>query len=98
MTTHGSRNKNNLTILHISNDYSWTKVHSNLYAELDRLACVQKIFIPLRSTVHKGYNAFPFETLGSELVYSPILNKAHRLLFRSKTKFLFRSIQNSVEL
>src|SRR5690606_28584970 len=81
-----------------SNDYSWTKVHSNLYAKLDRLGCVQKVFVPLRSSVHKENNLFTFNTFGSEVVFSNILSKYHRLFFRNKINFLFENIIKSVNL
>lgn len=79
----------NLSILHICNDFSYTKVHKNLYSKLDELqAGSQIIFNPLQKKNNKGKNKICFEDSESEIVYSKLLLKHHRFLFLNKIKFL----------
>ena len=43
-------------ILHICNDFSLTKVHSNLYKSIDELNIPQIIFNPVREATPIGNN------------------------------------------
>lgn len=85
-------------ILHICNDYSWTRVHKNLYAALDREGLRQSVFHPLRHPSFKGSNAIPFDVGGSGIVYSEQLKKVHRYFFGQKINFLYRDLERKVLL
>lgn len=79
----------NLNLLHICNDFSYTKVHKNLYSKLDELQVgSQIIFNPLQKETNKGKNKIYFDDSGSEVVYSKLLQKRHRFLFLNKINFL----------
>lgn len=62
-------------ILHISNDYTGSKVYKNLFSELDRQDLIQTIYTPIRSKSQVGLNAIEFQNINSKIIYSPILNK-----------------------
>ncbi len=87
-----------MNILHICNDFSYSKVHTNLYENLDSIGIQQIIYHPLRSTDNKGKNVFEFNVNDSEVVYSSILKRYHRLFFKKKIDFLYDDIINKVDL
>lgn len=76
----------NISVLHICNDFLWTKVHRNLYFNLDQLRVSQKIFTPLRGTSNKGNNTINFNVEDSKILYSSLLNNYHRFFFKYKIK------------
>ena len=84
-------------VLHICNDFPYTKVHRNLYQELDKIGYCQLIFHPLRNEVVKGENSILFENIKSQIVYSKKIKKYHRLLFEAKTRFLYKSLISQIE-
>lgn len=79
-------------ILHICNDFSGTKVHQNLYSALDKLGLEQIIYHPLRNNKNIGENAIHFSISSSFVIYSNVLRKYHRILFRNKINFLYKSL------
>lgn len=81
-----------LSVLHICNDFLWTKVHSNLYVNLDQLAVIQKIFTPIRGNSNKENNSINFNVEDSKVLYSSLLNNYHRVFFKSKRKKVFRIV------
>ncbi|WP_299153176.1 glycosyltransferase family 4 protein [uncultured Christiangramia sp.] len=85
-----------LSILHICNDFPYTKVHRNLYRELDKIGHCQLIFHPLRSNTVKGENTIDFKNMDSRIIYSPKIKSYHRLIFEAKTKFLYSSLVNQI--
>lgn len=85
-------------VLHICNDFSWTRVHVNLYSRLDCLGLNQTIFNPLRNEKNKENSTIHFQTLGSSIVYSKILKKHHRFFFKRKISFLYKSLNEKVDL
>ena len=84
-------------ILHICNDFSHSKVHANLYKELDNLGFSQKIFCPLRQERKRKSNVFTFKEPNSQIIYSRLLKKYHKFLFHSKIKFLYEDILNQIQ-
>lgn len=80
-------------ILHISNDFLWTKVHRNLYAQLDRLGLRQDVFTPLRRHSNTANNPIHFETPGSAIRLSGMLSAYHRVFFKQKIRKLFRDLE-----
>ena len=81
-----------LRILHLSNDFLWTKVHRNLYAQLDQLGVRQEIFTPLRRHSNPDNNRIDFAVPGSAVRFSGVLSGYHRVLFRQKIRKLFRDL------
>lgn len=88
-----------MRVLHICNDYSYSKVYKNLYQELDLLGVEQIIYHPLRTDKNRGSNQFDFVTESSQLVYSSfLLKKYHRVFFRLKTNSLFKDLENQIDV
>lgn len=79
-------------ILHISNDFLWTKVHRNLYTQLDRLGVRQDIFTPLRKHSNPDNNRIDFQVPGSAISLSGVLSAYHRVLFKQKIRKLLRDL------
>lgn len=79
-------------ILHISNDFLWTKVHRNLYTQLDRLGVRQDIFTPLRKHSNPDNNQIDFAVPGSAVRFSSVLSGYHRVFFRQKIRKLFHDL------
>jgi len=84
--------------LHICNDFSKSKVHKNLYSQLDNLGLEQIIFNPIRKNTPLGNNSFDFKTANSKIIYSKMLKKYHRILFRKKINFLFNELDSKYDL
>ena len=84
--------------LHICNDFSLTRVHSNLYKALDKNGISQTIFNPVRATTPIGNNSFDFATENSGIVYSKEMNKLHLVYFESKIRFLYKDLKQKVNL
>lgn len=80
-------------VLHICNDFLWTKVHRNLYVHLDRLGVPQEIFTPVRKTSNKENNRIAFEVDGSCVRYSGMLPDYHRIFFKAKIRKLFKDLE-----
>lgn len=82
-----------LSVLHICNDFLWTKVHRNLYAQLDRLAVRQEVFTPLRKRSNKDNNQIAFAVPGSQVSYSGVLKDYHRVFFKAKIRKLYGDLE-----
>lgn len=81
-----------LRLLHISNDFLWTKVHRNLYTQLDRLGVRQDVFTPLRKHSNPENNRIAFTVAGSAIRFSGVLSGYHRVFFKHKIRKLFRDL------
>lgn len=79
--------------LHICNDFSHTKVHKNLYSNLDELGLEQVIYNPIRQNTPIGNNNIKFNSLNSKIIYSKKLKKKHKVLFRNKINYLLKDIE-----
>lgn len=86
-----------MKILHICNDFSYTRVHSNLYRALDRNGVNQVIFHPLREEKNRGKNFEDFPFKKSKILYSELLKGYHRFLFRFKVKFLYSNLSKQID-
>lgn len=80
-------------ILHISNDFLWTKVHRNLYTQLDLRGVQQEVFTPLRKHSNPGNNRIDFQVPGSAIRLSGVLSHYHRVFFKQKIRKLFRDLE-----
>ncbi|WP_400262002.1 glycosyltransferase family 4 protein [Sphingobacterium sp. SG20118] len=88
-----------MRVLHICNDFSYSKVYKNLYEQLDSLDIQQIVYHPLRHVENIGKNVFPFKVVESEVVYSKVFIKwYHRFLFRRKVNLLYKDLLSSVDV
>lgn len=85
-----------MKVLHLSNDFAGSTVHAELYQRLDAEGVSHIIYCPVRHQNLIGRNAF--EGANSEIIYSPILKKIHRLLFHLKINALVKDVEQKVDL
>jgi len=88
-----------MNILHICNDYSYSKVYKELYQEIDKRHICQFIYHPLRSKKNIGINQFEFITPSSKLIYSNFLiKKTDRIFFHLKTNKIYNDLVKQVNV
>lgn len=87
-----------MKILHIASDFSNTKVHSNLYRELDILGVDQIVFNPIRiirrDTI--GRNEFPAHN--TQFVYADVVKPIHHYLYHVKNLCLYKTLLKMVNV
>jgi glycosyltransferase involved in cell wall biosynthesis len=83
------------TVLHVCNDLYYSKVHTNLYRELDHAGVKQVVFSPVRK--HTPENNI-FEGENTTFIYAHILKRVHRLFFFHKVERTVREIEKKVDL
>ena len=76
-----------MKILHICNDFCLTKVHYNLYSELDRLGIEQTVFNPVRDArlVNQNY----FEGEHTTIIYAHVVKPWHKYAYHLKRQHVF---------
>ena len=85
-------------VLHISNDYTGSKVYKNLVSELDKLCLQQFVYTPIRDENKNGENDIEFKTIGSKIIYSQILNyHLDRIFYRRKIKKILNDIESKID-
>ncbi len=87
----GKENK----VLHVCNDFFYSKVHSSLYQELDKLEVEQVVFSPVKKTTPENNR---FDGNHTTFVYAHILKPLHRLFFFHKVERTVREIEKTVDL
>lgn len=85
-----------MKILHICNDFCGSKVHSNLYRELDALGVKQTIYTYIRSESLCGKNRF--DSCNTEFVYRPILRRIHKVLYHKKQHDVYEDMKTQLSL
>ena len=85
-----------MQVLHISNDFSGSKVHVNLYKELSKQGVRQTIYCPVRSAEQIGGNEFIAD--GTEVIYDFVIQPYHKYVYHIKRGAMFRSLQKKVDL
>ena len=83
------------TVLHLSNDFTNSKVHSNLYRELDAKGIKQTVFVPLRKGASEDNR---FDASNTEFVFAHILKRIHRAFFFHKIERTVKEIEKTVDL
>ncbi len=83
------------TVLHLSNDFTNSKVHSNLYRELDAKGVKQTVFVPLRKGASEDNR---FDASNTEFVFAHILKRIHRVFFFHKIERTVKEIEKTVDL
>ncbi len=84
-------------ILHISSDFSNTKVHTNLYRELDKLGVNQTIFNPIRIIKRNTIGRNEFESERTRFVYADVVRSIHRYAYHIKRRVVFKALQKKVD-
>lgn len=79
-----------MKILHISNDFCLTKVHSMLYQELDRMGVEQTVFNPVRDAAHVGRNRF--EGQHTDIIYAHVVKPWHKFAYHLKRRHVYNEM------
>jgi len=83
------------TVLHICNDMFYSKVHSNLYKELDHEGVRQVVFSPVHKSTPENHL---FDGEHTKIIYAHILKPLHKLFFFHKIERTVREIEKLVDL
>lgn len=83
-------------VLHICNDFTYSKVHTELYQKLDQLGVEQIIYSPIRKKELEGLNRF--EGKHTRIIYSFILKPLHKIFFNLKINKICKDIAKQVDL
>lgn len=83
-----------MRVLHICNDFCGSKVHSNLYRELDGLGVDQTVFTCYRGGFPEGTNQF--DASCTDFIYRGVLSTKHRFLFYTKVRKIYHELINAV--
>ena len=82
-------------VLHVCNDFFYSKVHASLYRELDNLEVEQVVFSPVKKSTPENNL---FEGKHTTFIYAHILKPLHRLFFFHKVERTVREIEKTVDL
>lgn len=83
-------------VLHLSNDFANSKVHSELYQQLDKLGVEQIVYSPIRNKDLEGNNSFDGEN--TQIIYSYILRPLHRIFFNAKIDKIGKDVSKKIDL
>lgn len=88
-----------MRILHICNDFLNSKVHSNLYKQIDNYGFEQVIFCPLKNKNKNkiDINILRFNNSNSKIIYSRIMSNFHRIFFKNKINFLYSDFIKNID-
>lgn len=86
-----------MNCLHICNDFMGSKVHENLYRELEKQGIEQTIFYPVRKTKLKKVKSYE-KNSEFNLICSRPLRQYHPFLFRSKIRYLYNDLNENANL
>jgi len=87
-----------MQILHISNDFSNTKVHSNLFKRLDKLGIRQTIFNPIIISRRGTIGCNEFSANQTSFIYADIVKPYHRYVYHIKRRDIFQALEERVDL
>ena len=79
-----------MKVLHISNDFCLTKVHSMLYQELDRMGVEQTVFNPVRDAALVGRNRF--EGPHTFVIYAHVVKPWHKFAYHLKLRYVYNEM------
>ncbi|WP_455993940.1 glycosyltransferase [Porphyromonas endodontalis] len=83
-------------ILHITNDFSGSRVYNQLVQAIDLQGVRQSIFTTIRKKEEWGKNTVDFTTSGSTIHYSDNWAPWHRVSFRHKTKSNYKHLLQAI--
>ena len=87
-----------MSVLHITNDFSGSKVYKNLISKIDDLGLEQVVYTAIRLERLIGRNALEFQTPNSRLIYSHLLSKRDSLFFHSKIKKIVWDLESKLNV
>ena len=87
-----------MSVLHITNDFSGSKVYKNLISKIDDLGLEQVVYTAIRLEHLIGRNALEFQTPNSRLIYSHLLSKRDSLFFHSKIKKIVWDLESKLNV
>lgn len=85
-----------MRVLHISNDFAGSKVHSNLVKNLDLLGLEQIVYCPVRDRGLIGNNQFRSEQ--TEFIYSYIIKPWYKFFYHFKRNILYQDLKYKVNI
>lgn len=85
-----------MNILHLCNDFCDSKVHKNLYRELDIQGVKQTVYTYFYDSADCGKNRFDAQS--TEFVYRPILCQVHKFLYHKKQHDVYEDIKSQLLL
>lgn len=85
-----------MNILHISNGYADSKVHSNLTRALDELGIEQTVYCPVREERLLGKNQFDGKHI--KFVYSFCIKSWYKYVYQFKRWMLYRDMKRKIDL
>ena len=85
-----------MNVLHISNGYADSKVHSNLTKVLDELGIRQTVYCPVREEKHLG--KFQFEGRRINFVYSYCIKPWYKFVYHYKRWMLYKDMKHRIAL
>jgi len=74
-----------------------SKVHENLYDNLDKLSVRQKIYYPLRKHAIEKVGKLKGD-VNDFVTISKLLKNSHRVFFKKKINFLYRDLKSKIDL
>lgn len=83
-----------MKVLHISNDFCDSKVHRELYHELDALGVEQVVYAYFKDAALCDSNRFAARSV--EFVYRPILRPLHKLFYHKKQYDVYGDIKTQL--
>ena len=87
-----------MNILQIASDFSNTKVHSNLFRELDNLGVNQVIFNPIRIIRRDTIGNNEFSARNAQFVYADVVKPYHHLMYHVKSRCLYKALLERVDV
>jgi glycosyltransferase involved in cell wall biosynthesis len=85
-------------LLHITNDFSGSKVYKNLIQQLDQLELPQTIYTAVRREDLIGKNHIDFKQTSSSIIYRNILKKTDKLRYFHKINKVTEDVEAYVDL
>lgn len=85
-----------MKVLHISNGYADSKVHSNLTRALDDFGVEQTVYCPVREKRLLGKNRFEGKNI--DFVYSYCIKSWYKYVYHFKRWMLYRDMKRKVDL
>lgn len=83
-----------MKVLHICNDFCGSKVHANLYQELDKLGVSQTVYTCYRGNYPEGTNKF--KASNTDFYYRGVLSTKHRFLFHTKINKVYQELLSTI--
>lgn len=84
-----------MKVLHIVNDFSKTKVHTNFIRNLDEIGLFQTVFNAVRRADLVGKNAF--DAKNTEFVYANVVKPYHRYFYHIKLNHVYKEMLKRID-